>query len=268
MRTRSVCLAAAAAALAAGLILVSPASTALSQGRGGGGGNAGDVDAAPAPRLPDGRPDLSGLWNGGGGIGNLAPGEEMVMTPWAQEIFDYRQDPNQDAANEDPNLYCLPSGVPRMSPYPWRMIQTPTHGPETHIFIIFEGNIHSYRQIFMDGRDHPEDPDPTWYGHSIGRWEGDTLVIDTVGFNDLFWFSFQGHPHSEQLHTIERFTRTGLNTLQWDITIDDLTAYEKPFTVTSRARLMPNDDLMEYICQENNTSGGRLRGPAIGPGGA
>ena len=255
---------AAAAAVTLGLLLAPV--PAASQGRGGAGGT-NDAVAAASPRLPDGRPDFSGLWNGGGGIGRLAPGEEMIMTPWAQEIFDYRQDPNQNAANEDPNLYCLPSGVPRMSPYPWRMVQTPTHGPETHIFILFEGNIHSYRQIFMDGRNHPEDPNPTWFGHSIGTWEGDTLVVDTIGYNDQFWFSFQGHPHSEQLHTIVRFTRTDLNTLQWDITIDDPVAYEKPFTVTSQARLMPNDDLMEYICQENNTSGGRLRGPAIGPGG-
>ena len=265
MRMRFERTAAVAAVLATGLFLV--ALTAASQGRGGrgGGGAASDVDAPPAPRLPDGRPDFSGLWNGGGGIGNLAPGEEMVMTPWAQEIFDYRSDPNQNAANEDPNLGCLPSGIPRMSPYPWRMIQTPTHGPETHIFMLFEGNIHSYRQIFMDGRPHPEDPDPTWWGHSVGRWEGNTLVVDTVGFNDRFWFGFNGEPHSEQLHTIERFTRSNMNTLQWDITIEDSVAYEKPFTVNSRARLLPDGDILEYICQENNTSMGRLRGPAGNP---
>jgi len=217
------------------------------------------------PRLPDGRPDLSGLWNGGGNIRGLAPGDEISMTPWAAEIFAYRSDPNGDAANEDPNLQCLPAGVPRMSPYPWRIIQTPTHAPETHIFILYEGNIHSYRQIFMDGRGHPEDPDPTWYGHSIGRWEGDTLVVDTVGYNDRFWFSFEGHPHSEELHTTERFTRTDFGTLQWDITIADPVAYTKPFTVLTRARLMPNDELMEYICQENNTNMGRARGPAGNP---
>jgi len=222
---------------------------------------------AGTPRLPGGRPDFSGLWNGGGGIGRLADGEEIIMTPWAEEIFDYRQDPEQDAANDDPNLYCLPQGVPRMSPYPWRIVQTPTHADETHIFILFEGNIHSYRQIFMDGRPHPEDPDPTWFGHSVGRWEGDTLVVDTVGYNDQFWFSFEGHPHSTELHTIERFTRTDMNTLQWDITIEDPVAYEKPFTVTSQARLIEGE-ILEYICQENNTSAGRLRGPAIPPGGA
>ena len=135
-------------------------------------------EAEPTPRLPDGRPDLSGVWNGGGGIRGLKPGEEMIMTPWAQAIFDYRTDPSGNAANEDPNLHCLPSGVPRMSPYPWRIVQTPTHGPETHIFILFEGNIHSYRQIFMDGRELEADPLPTWMGFSVGRWDGDTLVVE------------------------------------------------------------------------------------------
>jgi hypothetical protein len=222
-------------------------------------------EAEPTPRLPDGRPDLSGLWNGGGGIRGLKPGEEMIMTPWAQEIFDYRTDPNGNAANEDPNLHCLPSGVPRMSPYPWRIVQTPTHTDETHIFILFEGNIHSYRQIFMDGRPHEEDPNPSWYGDSIGWWEGDTLVVDTTGYNDKFWFSFEGHPHSEALHTIERFTRTDRNTLEWEITIHDPIAYEKPFTVLTRASLIEGE-LMEYICTENNTSIGAMRGPARNPG--
>ena len=200
-------------------------------------------EAEPTPRLPDGRPDLSGVWNGGGGIRGLKPGEEMIMTPWAQAIFDYRTDPDGNAANADPNLHCLPSGVPRMSPYPWRIVQTPTHRLETHIFILFEGNIHSYRQIFMDGRPHAEDPNPSWYGDSIGWWEGDTLG----------------------LHLIERFTRIDKNTLEWEITIDDPIAYEKPFTVLTHAELIEGE-LMEYICTENNTSIGAMRGPARNPG--
>lgn len=216
-------------------------------------------------RLPDGRPDLSGLWLGGGGIRGIKPGDEMVMTDWARAIFDYRTDPGGNAANEDPNLMCLPSGVPRMSPYPWRIVQAPMNPDETHIFILFEGNIHSYRQIFMDGRPHTEDPDPTWYGESIGWWEGDTLVVDTTGYNDKFWFSFEGHPHSEALHTVERFTRVDAKTLAWEITIDDPLAYEKPFTVLTRANLIEGE-LMEYICTENNTSIGNMRGPARNPG--
>ena len=104
-------------------------------------------------------------------------------------------------------------GVPRSTPYPFRFVQNYTHKKPTHIFILHEGNIHSYRQIFMDGRKHPAELDPTWFGHSIGWWEGDTLVIDTVGFNDKFWFDRQGTPHTEQLHTIERWTRSNLGTL-------------------------------------------------------
>ena len=168
-------------------------------------------------------------------------------------------------SKDDPEPNCLPGGVPRMNPYPWRMIQTPTHTAESHIFILFEGNIHSYRQIFMDGRKHPEDPDPAWYGHSVGKWEGDTLVVDTIGYNDRFWFDFDGHPHTTQLHTIERFKRTNMDTLSWDITIEDPGSYAKPFTVQTKAALKPGWDLMEYICQENNTNVQHIQGPARVP---
>jgi hypothetical protein len=150
----------------------------------------------------------------------------------------------------------MPMGVPRQAgSYPWRFVQYPTHGKATHIFLLWEGNIHSYRQIFMDGRPHPPDPDPTWFGHSIGRWEGDTLVIDSVGFNDKFWFDRRGHPHTEQLHIVERWTRRTLGTLENEVTIDDPGAYSRPFTTTYTARLQPNDDLLEYICAENNQYG-------------
>jgi len=100
----------------------------------------------------------------------------------------------------------------------------------------------------MDGRAHP-DPDPTWYGHSVGHWEGDTLVIDTVGYNDKFWFDFRGHPHTEQLHTIERYTRKNLGTLVNEITIDDPGAYSKPFTVTFNARLMPKGEIWSIFAR-------------------
>jgi len=184
----------------------------------------------------------------------LAKGETIPILPEAQKIMDARE------SKDDPEANCLPTGIPRVAPYPWRILQTPTH-----IFLLFEGNIHSYRQIFMDGRKHPVDPDPTWYGHSIGRWEGDTLVVDTVGFNDKFWFDFRGHPHTEKLHTIERYTRTGLGLLENKVTIDDPGAYSRPFTLTFMARLRPNEELMEYICQENNQDVHHLRGKARVP---
>jgi len=133
------------------------------------------------------------------------------------------------------------------------------------LFILFEGNIHSYRQIFMDGRPHPPGLNPTWYGHSVGRWEGDTLVVDTVGFNDKFWFDFRGHPHTEQLHTIERCTRKEFGTLVNEITIDDPGAYSKSFTVTFTANLLPQGEIIEYICQENENSARHLVGPAVVP---
>jgi len=153
--------------------------------------------SGPAPRLADGRIDLSGIWLGGGPIANIADGlpsgETIPILPAAKAILDAR------LSKDDPQASCLPSGVPRIAPYPWRIVQTPTH-----VYFLFEANVHSCRQIVVDGRPHPPDPDPTWYGHSIGRWEGDTFVVDTVGFNDRFWFDFKGHPHTERLHIIER----------------------------------------------------------------
>jgi hypothetical protein len=124
------------------------------------------------------------------------------------------------------------------------------------MFILHEGNIHSFRQIYMDGRKHPAELDPSWVGHSIGSFEKDTLVIDSVGFNDKFWFDHNGTPHTEQLHTIERWTRLDLGRLENKVTIDDPGAYSRPWTVTFMARLQaPGDELMEYICQENNQYG-------------
>ena len=136
--------------------------------------------------------------------------------------------------------------MPRQAPYPWRILQTPTH-----IFFLFEGNIHSYRQIFMNAK-HPDDLDPTWYGHSVGRFEGDTLVIETIGFNDKFWFDFAGHPHTEKLRTTERYRRPNFGTLEYEVTIDDPGAYTRPFTLYGGHEYDAGTELMEYICNENN----------------
>lgn len=229
----------------------------------GGTINAAAVASRPTgavPRLPDGTPDLSGVWVGGGPVGNIAeglvPGEEIVLKPEYQALMKSRM------AADDPEALCLPTGVPRVAPYPWRIVQTPAYGKATHLFFLFEGNIHSYRQIFMDGREHPDDLEATWYGHSVGRWDGDTLVIETVGFNDLFWFDFVGHPHTTQLKTTERYTRIDEGTLENVVTVDDPGAYEKPFTVKYTATLRPGWELMEYICNENNQDVEHIRGPA------
>jgi hypothetical protein len=213
----------------------------------------------PARGLPGGTPDLSGVWQGGGPVGDiaegLAKGETIPILPAAEQILKARR------SKDDPEANCLPTGVPRIAPYPWRIVQTPTH-----IFFLFEANIHTYRQIFMDGRTHPADPDPTWYGHSTGRWQGRTLVVDTVGYNDKSWFDFRGHPHTEKLHTIERYTRTDAETLVNEITIDDPAAYARPFKVTFTAKRRPGDELMEYICQENNQDVEHIQGPTAAPG--
>ena len=238
-----------------------PAAPTSPAGAGGlqtGRGRGPAVPQGPAPKLPDGRPDFSGVWQPGGPVGDLAQGmpkgESVPLNEAGKTLMASRQ------SKDDPEANCLPTGVPRQAPYPLRILQTPTH-----IFILFEGNIHSYRQIFVDGRKHPDDPDPTWYGHSIGHYEGQTLVIDTVGFNDKFWFDFRGHPHSEKLHTVERYTRTNLGTLVRETTIDDPTYYTKPFTVKFTARLRPGEELMEYICQENEQDSRHIQGPAGTP---
>jgi hypothetical protein len=213
----------------------------------------------PVPRLPDGTVDLNGLWVGGGPNtdiereGGLKPGQLVsLLLPPARAIFERRQSNRTD----DPTLWCLPFGVPRASVYPFRFLQNFTHKSATHIYMLQEGNIHSYRQIFVDGRKHPQDLDPTWFGHSIGQWENDTLVIDTVGYNDKFWFDRRGFPHSEQLHTIERWTRVDEGHMTNRVTIDDPGAYARPWDAAFNAQLAPaGDEILEYICQENNQLG-------------
>ena len=200
----------------------------------------------PAPRLPDGKIDLSGIWSPDQHFiydinGALAPGDTLPIQDWALKTTLAR------GSKDDPEANCLPTGVPRQAPYPWRIVQTPSI-----VFFLFEGNIHSYRQIFMDGRAHPADPDPTWYGHSVGTWDGDTLVVDSTGFNDKFWFDFAGHPHTEKLHVVERFRRPNFDTLAYDVTIDDPGAYTRPFVMHGKSAYQPDTELMEYICNENN----------------
>src|SRR5215467_5129284 len=164
----------------------------------------------PAPRLADGRPDLSGVWFGGGPAGTisiedgLAPDETVPLLPEARKLKASR------LAKDDPIVNCLPSGVPRIPLAPWRIVQTPTH-----IFFLFESD-NQFRQIFIDGRAHPVSDalNPTWYGHSTGQWDGDTLVVDTVGFNDRSWFDYQAYPHTERLHVVERFMRRDFGTLE------------------------------------------------------
>ena len=210
----------------------------------------------PVPRLPTGQPDLSDVaWLARGG-GNFKE-FDALMLPAAKKILAERN------VTQDPHNYCMPDVVPRTTPFPFRIFQNYTNKAPTHMVIVYEGNIHSFRQIFMDGRKHPEYIDPTWYGHSIGWWDKDTLVIDTVGFNDTSWYDGRGTPHSEQLHTIERYTRLDKGRLELKVTIEDPVMYSKPFVVTINASTTIGDEVMEYICQDGNQYGiGSLPPPA------
>ena len=210
----------------------------------------------PVPRLRDGTIDLTGPWVGGGSNddiekeGGLKPGE-MPLLPWARQLRDSRR------IQDEPYVACTPMSVPRHTPYPWTFAMSYTARGLTHIYVLHEaGDVGAHRVVYMDGRKHPEDPIPTWWGHSIGRFDKDTLVIDTVGYNDKFWFDARGTPHTEQLHTIERWTRINFGTLVHDFTIDDPGAFSRPvklkFTATHVA---PGIELMEYICTEDNQYG-------------
>ena len=232
-----------------------------------------EVNAHPIPRLPDGTIDLTGPWVGGGTIadierdGGLKPGE-LPLLPWARELREKRQSP------EDPYTACLPMSVLRTNPYPWKLAMSYTPKGLSHIYILHElGDAGGHRVVYMDGRKHPADVIPTWTGHSIGWWEGDRLVVDTVGFNDKFWFDRRGTPHTEQLHAVERYTRPNYGTLVNEATLDDPGALARPVNLTFRARLLRPDartgvgDLLKFICNEDNQYGsaGQFR-PGTGGG--
>jgi hypothetical protein len=197
--------------------------------------------SSPTPRAKDGRPDLSGVWNPDGKYSGdfskaLKPGQSITMLPAAQKLMQERK------TKGDPSARCLPLGVPRLAPYPEKIVQTPTQ-----LAILDEGDIHSFRQIFFD-HGHPKDLDPTWYGDSVGKWEGDTLVVDTISFNDRTWLDSVGHPHTDQLHVIERYRRPNLETLNLEVTVEDPGAYAKPFTMDGSFRLLAGREIHERNC--------------------
>lgn len=228
----------------------------------GGSPTVSDAEAAgPVPRLPDGHVDLTGPWVGGGSNadierdGGLKPGE-LPLQPWAKELRDNRKE------EDEPYTACLPMSVPRVNPYPWKFAMSYTSKGLTHIYVLHEtGDAGAHRVVYMDGRKHPDDLLPTWWGHSIGRWDRDTLVIDTIGYNDKFWFDSRGTPHTEQLHTVERWTRINYGRLVNDFTLEDPGAFTRPVNLKFMARLLrPNlkvggGELMEFICNENNQYG-------------
>jgi hypothetical protein len=200
----------------------------------------------PTPRTADGKPDLGGVWGYAGYTSDIAKDYdvgEVPMTALADKLFKERQ--AHDGV-DDPEARCLPTGVPRRDPYPSKIIQQPNL-----VVILFEGNLHSFRQIFLDRKEHPKDLNPSWWGDSISHWEGDQLVVDTVGFNGKTWLDLAGHPTSDQLHVVERYSRPDLGHLKWDIAIEDPVMYTRPWKVTEIVPLMTNGDLIEYVCTEN-----------------
>jgi hypothetical protein len=208
--------------------------------------------AAPAPRTTDGKPDLSGVWQAEGQeffrdlASGLKPGE-VVMQPWASALEKERVAKDH---GEDPLARCLPHGVPRVNTnglFPFKVIQTPG------LVVILYEQLNLFRQVFLDGRRLGSDPNPTWLGYSTGHWDGDTLVVETSGFNDKTWLdTFEGHPASDALHVIERLRRPNFGTLEVVATIDDPKAYTKPWTTrVQKMNLQLNTDIMEFICNEN-----------------
>ena len=197
--------------------------------------------AGPTPRTADGKPDLSGVWYAQRPVD---PGKPEPL-PWVEALLRERAANNSKDA---PGAHCLTRGVTAAGAlFPYKLVQTPTL-----LVMLFEDDIPSHRQVFLDGRGHPKDPNPSWMGHSIGHWEGDALVIDTTGFNDRSWLDPQGHPHTENMRVTERLRRPDLGHLEIEFTIDDPGAYKKKWTMKRIADLDPGDEVGEYVCENND----------------
>src|SRR5213594_1723014 len=196
----------------------------------------------PVPRTPDGKPDFSGVWNGslpGGGGGS---GPELL--PWAEALEKERADHN---FKDNPSARCLPFAVTPFNFFLNRVVQS-----RDLLVTIIEYDIPGYRQIYLDGRGHPKDLIPSWTGHSVGTWEGDTLVIDTIGLNDKTWLG-EAAPHTEKLRVTTRLRRLDLGHLEIETTFDDPGAFKKPWTTKGAATLASStEEIPEFICNENN----------------
>ena len=228
----------------------------------------------PVPRV-NGKPDLSGIWQVEGeprvpgglfGLGeslnsryfrdilsDFKPGEEP-LTPEGAEILRRNSQPGVVG----PNLRCLPDGVPHadLLPEPFKIIQTPSE-----ILMLYEVET-IFRQIFTDGRKFPSDPSPAWLGYSVGKWDGDTFVVDTTGFNDLSWLDARGHGHSEDMRVEERFHRRDFGHLEVTVTITDPKTFIRAVTINFVEQLLPDTDVFEHICSENEKDAAHLPGRA------
>jgi hypothetical protein len=203
-----------------------------------------------APRTPDGKPDLSGLWALSDETywhdiaANLGP-EGVPLQPWAAALYRERRD---NEGKDNPIARCMPAGVPTIDdiPTPFKLIQLPAS-----IAILYEYNM-EYRQIFTDGRALPDGANPNWLGYSVGRWDGDALVVETAGLKDNTWLDLFGHPATDALHVVERFRRRDFGHMDLEITLTDPKAYTKPWQIALQLHLMPDNELLEWICVENN----------------
>jgi hypothetical protein len=213
--------------------------------------------SAPAPKLADGKPDLSGLWlTQGIYIGDITKDrkEPLPFQPWAEELYKKRRATD---GKDDPTGKCIVGGVPRSTavPYPFKIVHTTSN----MVVMLFEA-VHSYRQIFTDGRPLPKDPNPQWFGYSVGHWEGETFVVESAGFNDNVWLDNFGHPATEKLRVTEKFRRKDFGHMTVDITIDDSKTYTKPWDVTLPLIFQPDTEMLEYMCPENEKDYDRLVG--------
>ncbi len=214
---------------------------------------------APAPRTPDGKPDLSGLWRGG----HRAPypyvvdliqdiKDEAIFKPAAEAILHKRL---AELGRDWPPRHCLPVGPAEGLIGTYRIIQSPTA-----VAMLFNAEVgDGYRQIYLDGRELPQDPNPTWRGYSVGHWEGDTLVVETAGFNDRSWLDMVGHPHSERLHVTERFQRIDFGHMELQVTFEDSETMTRPLIVREVVNYMPDTDMLEGVC-ENERDAAHLAG--------
>ena len=214
----------------------------------------------PAPRAPDSRPDLAGIWERfatryyNNVAADLTPAD---VQPWAEALYQQRR---ADYGKDSMEVRCLPYG-PAATTTPFahvKIVQTPTL-----IMLLLEDL--TYRQIHLDGRQLPEDPNPSWMGYSVGRWEGDTLVVESIGFKDQSWLDYDGHPHTDALQMTERYRRRDVGHLDLDVTFEDPGAYNRPWTVSVPLELLPDTEILEFVCKENEKSTVHLTGNSDGP---
>jgi hypothetical protein len=193
------------------------------------------------PQTPDGKADLSGVWVIRGSTD--LPGE----LPYRPEALELWQERKANLSKDDPAAYCLPNGVVRVTSLPYKIVQTPQLA-----VVLSEGNTHSFRRIFLDGRAHNLDLEPnSWTGDSTGKWEGDALVVDTIGFNDRTWLDDTGKPHSDALHVVERYRRPDPGHLDIQYTIEDPKFLTRPYTFT-RTFVPANREIQERFCTDQN----------------